>query len=383
MIHHSKYLKTWVELDSRAIQHNFRAIQKHVGKDMGVMCVVKSNAYGHGLIEVAKALHAFRSFSEGGWFGVDSIDEALTLKKIGIQNKILILGYIPKQRFSDVIRNGFRFSLYDIHVLKECARIAKKWQKKAYVHLKLESGTYRQGIETNELSLFAKELQKSPHVISEGVYTHFADTENIKSSYYKQQLHFFKKNVSLLEELGLRFTIRHTAASAAAFLYPDTHFDMIRIGISLYGMYPSEDVRSSVSNNVLLRPALMWKTRVVQVKVVPKGMTIGYNRAFTALQQMKIAVLPVGYWDGYDRYLSNRGAILIGGRKVSIVGNICMNMCMVDITGVPHVTVGDEAVLLGKQGNRSVTVEEIAMKIDSINYEVSTRINPLILRLVR
>jgi len=352
---------------------------------------MKSNAYGHGLKEVVRLFQTSGRlpsvYTEGNlpevWFGVDSVDEALTLKKTGVKNSVLILGYIPIPRLAEAIKNGFRFALYDTDVLKESVRIAKKLRKKAHVHIKVETGTYRQGIVCAHIPVFASFLRKhARYIISEGIYTHFADTENEASLFYKEQLQAFQECVSLFAELGIVPPYRHEAASAAILTYADTHATMVRLGISLYGMYPSEDVKHLVSDKLRLQPALTWKTRVAQVKDVPKGATIGYDRAFTALKPMKLAVLPVGYWDGYDRKQSNKGSVLIGGKKCSVVGNICMNIIMADVTGVPRVAAGDEAVLLGRQGSAEITAEEFAAKIGTINYEVTTRINPLLPRIV-
>ena len=378
----SRY-KTWVEVDTRALRQNFSAVQKLAGKNVSVLCVVKSNAYGHGLVETATSVLALRSFREGGWFGVDSIDEALLLKKAGIKNPILILGFIPKPRLAEAIKNGFRFALYDLDVLKESVRIAKKMRKRALVHIKVESGTYRQGVMREDVPRFADIFRTHKSIlIADGIYTHFADTENSSSQYYKEQLQSFTAIVSLFEELGVSPRYRHAAASAAVLMYPETHCNMVRWGIGLYGLYASKDVQKHAINSLLIRPVLSWKTRVAQIKTAPKGATIGYDRTFTALEPMKIAVLPVGYWDGYDRRLSNKGSVLIGRKKCSIVGNICMNIAMADVTHVPRVHAGDEVVLLGRQGSEEISAEEIADKIGTINYEIITRINPLIPRVV-
>ena len=387
----TSFFKTWVEVDNRALLHNFSVIQKHVGKDVAVMAIVKSNAYGHGLLEVAQTLKTVGGWSSEYselqpptvWFGVDNIDEALAVKKEGIKNPILILGYIPRSRLTEVVKDGFRFALYDIDVLKECARIAKKLKKKAFVHIKMETGTYRQGVMPEDINAFTKAIKRyREYVVAEGIYTHFADTENISSAYYKEQLNVFEKIVSLFKELGITPRYCHTAASAATLLYPKTFFNMVRWGIGLYGLYPSKDVQSLALNNVKLKPVLAWKTRIVQIKIVPKGSTIGYNRAFKASQPMKIAILPVGYWDGYDRRFSSNGMVLVHGRRCAVVGRICMNMCMADVTGIRSVRTGDEVVLLGRQGSEEITTEEIAAKIGTINYEVITRINSLIPRMV-
>ena len=351
------------------------------------MAIVKSNAYGHGLLEVAKTLTTYNlQLTTGVWFGVDNLEEAFQLKKCGVRDPILILGYIPRPRLAEAIKNGFRFALYDIDVLKECARIAKKLHKTALVHIKVETGTYRQGLLHADIAKFAGLLRTySPVVKPEGVYTHFADTEDMSSQYYKEQLHLFKKSISLFKDHGITTAYQHVAASAATLLYPKTHFNMVRWGIGLYGLYPSQSVQSSALHmlrKMQLRPVMTWKTRITQVKKVSKGETIGYDRTFSARKPITIAILPVGYWDGYDRRFSNNGHVLIGGKKCPIVGIICMNMCMVDVTRMPGAYAGDEAVLLGRQGTHEISVEELAAKIGTINYEIVTRINPLIPRIL-
>src|SRR3989338_9079533 len=389
MVRNSHMYKTWVEVDAVSLRHNFLALTKHLGKGVAVMAIVKSNAYGHGIVKVIKTIGGFASeyYSEAKppivWFGVDSIDEALILKKSGIKNPILILGYVPSAMLVDVVRNNFRVCLYDIPMLKELTRLAKKMRKKVFVHVKLETGTHRQGVMPEDVSAFARALKKSaPQVIVQGAYTHFADTENPKSRYYKEQLLAFQNAIKIFEEEGVRPQYLHTAASAALLLYPEAHFTMARLGIALYGMYPSPEVADKVKKQVALKPALTWKTRVAQVKTIPAGKTIGYDRTYKAQKEMKIAVIPIGYWDGFDCGFSNNGAVLVGGRRVPIVGNICMNICMLDITKLRGVKPGDEVVLLGRQGRECISAEELASRISTINYEITTCINPLIPRII-
>ncbi len=377
-------LKTWVEIDTAALRHNLHAAQKLVGPTVTVMAVVKSNAYGHGLAEVARVcasrftLHAPRI-----WFGVDSIDEALILKEKAIKQPIFILGYIPKPRLEEAILYGFRFVLYDADVLTECARIAKKLNKKAFVHVKVETGTYRQGVLNGDARVLARLLKRhAARIVSEGIYTHFADSENTKSTYYKYQLAEFGRALRIFTEEGISFQYKHASSSAGLLIYPEAHFNMVRLGIALYGMYPSENVQSRILNKVRLRPVFTWKTRVAQVKEVPKGATVGYDRTYKAKRARTIAILPVGYWDGCDRRLSNEGITLIRGKRAPVVGNICMNMMMVDVTRIRGARAGDEVVLLGREGEEAIPAEEMARAMGTINYEITTRINPCIPRIL-
>ena len=376
--------KTWLEVDGNALRYNLRSVQKQVGKNVMVMAIVKSNAYGHGITEVAKELLALRSFREGGWFGVDSIDEALTLKKAGIKNPILILGYIPKPRLIDAVKNGFRFALYDADVLKESARVARKFRKKALVHIKLETGTYRQGILRTDLHSFFQLLKKyKDRIRVEGLYTHFADTENLSSSYYKEQLTHFEHAKNYFQEMGIYPTFFHTAASAALFSRTQTRFNMVRLGIALYGLYPSPEVEEVFSRTYHLQPVMSWKAKIAQVKEVPNGATIGYGRTFTALRPMKIALVPIGYADGFDRRFSNKGTVLMGGKHASVVGRVCMNIIMIDVSGISNVSAGEEVVIIGKQGKECLSAEDLAAKAGTINYEIISRINPLLPRCVQ
>lgn len=370
--------KTWVEIDAVSLKRNFSALAKQLSTRVTPICIVKSNAYGHGLIAAASILQSSAVF-----FGVDSIDEALELKKAGIKNPILILGYVPPSMLAYVAQNSFRLCVYDISVLKELVRLSKHMHKKVFVHIKIETGTHRQGVMPEDLRAFAKVLKKSePYILVEGAYTHFADTENVQSLYYQEQLSAFQSGVKIFEEESVRPAYLHAAASAAVLLYPESYFNMARLGVALYGMYPSADVADTIKKRAALKPALTWKTRIAQVKTIPAGKTIGYDRAYKAEKKVKIAIIPVGYWDGYDRGLSNKGMVLIRGTKCSVVGNICMNMCMVDVTRVPQARAGEEAVLLGKQKKEHITAEQIAAQINTINYEVVTRINPLIPRVI-
>lgn len=342
------------------------------------MAVVKANAYGHGMVSVSKAISDLVD-----WFGVDSIDEALTLRKNGVKKPILIIGYIPPTRIQECAKHGFPFVAYNVETLKAISKIkAKKGAFK--IHLKIETGTTRQGLEGASLDAFVKRIKKIPSIKIEGAYTHYANIEDTTDpAYAMKQLKRFKSEIARLKKLGVEPSILHTACSAAAILYPETHFNMIRLGISLYGHWPSKEtlaVARQKKTKIELKPALAWKTVVAQVKSVPKGTHVGYGLTETMSRKSKVAVLPVGYWDGVDRKLSSVGHVLIRGRRCKIVGRVCMNMVVVDVTDVPSVKSGDEAVLIGRQGKEWIGAEDVASKIGTIQYEVVTRINPLIER---
>lgn len=371
-----------VEISKKNLIHNLRQFKKRVGKRVKIMAVVKANAYGHGIRQVAKIV----SQNGADWLGVNSLEEGTVLRNSRIKKPILILGYIPLARIKDVIKNDLSFVVYNPETIKKAQRIAIRFKKKARVHLKIETGTNRQGIKMDDLESFIKFCLEKKNIEIEGIYTHYANIEDtLDHTFALSQLRKFKKAVQLIKQLGVD-PICHTTCSAAVILYPQTYFDLIRLGISLYGLWPSREVQILVNRskraNLELKPVLTWKTIVAQVKDIAKGETVGYGRTFRASREMRIAVIPVGYWDGYDRKLSNCGRVLIKGQFVPLIGRVCMNMFMVDVSEIPGIKPEEEVVLIGQQGENEIKAEELAEKIGTINYEVVTRINPLIPRKV-
>jgi alanine racemase len=381
--------KTWVEVSRQALASNIKAFKVHVGHGTSLMAVVKSNAYGHGLVETAKIADA----SGVAWFGADNVDEGLTLRKNGIRKPILILGYTLDSRLKDCVANGLSFVIYNQSSIKALRALKlkplgahpSKNAKAAYVHLKIETGTTRQGVAGEELRALVRALKNTPGVVIEGVSTHYANIEDTTdSSYAELQLKRFHEALKLLKSEEIDPPWKHTACSAAAILYPSTYFNLARIGIAMYGLWPSKETLAVAKREkklLTLKPVLSWKTVVAQVKTVKKGAPVSYGLTEHVTRDSKLAILPVGYWDGYDRRgMSNIGQVLIRGQHCKVVGRICMNMCIVDVTDVPGIKVEDEVVLLGQQGSAAISAEEIASKIGTINYEVVTRINPVLPR---
>lgn len=369
--------KTWIETSESALVANLRTLKKHVAPS-GVMAVVKANAYGHGLEVVSQAI-----VSHVDWFGVDTVNEAVQLRLLGLTKPILVLGYVDEGELYLCQKFKISFVAYN----KEMLRAMKKVTAAPHafrIHIKIETGTSRQGIEGKELDEFVKLAISIPSVDIEGVSTHYANIEDTTdASYARLQLERFRESLESLREWGVVPKIRHTASSAASLLYPETRFDLIRLGISLYGHWPSKEtqvVASGLKYKLKLAPALTWKTRIVQVKRVKKGTPVSYGLTERVTRPSTIAVLPIGYWDGYDRRLSGIGVVLVRGRRAKILGRICMNMMVVDVTDVPDVELGDEVVLVGKQGKEQISAEDIASKFGSIQYELLSRINPLIER---
>ncbi|NQU99529.1 MAG: alanine racemase [Parcubacteria group bacterium] len=371
--------KTWVEVNKKNLINNLGQFRKLIGVNRQLMAVVKSNAYGHGLVEVAQ----IASENGANWLGVDSIDEALELKKNGIELPILILGYTLKSRLSEVAENDFRQVVYNKETIEELG----KFKNKVNVHIKVETGTSRQGVLKEKILNFVEFTKTFENINIEGISTHFANIEDTTDhSYAKGQLDKYKEIVKSLEENGVEIPIKHTACSAAAVLFPETYFDMVRLGISMYGHWSSKETYVSSKEqkgDVELLPVLTWKARVAQVKTIKAGTPVSYGITEKVSQDTKIAILPIGYWDGFDRGLSSVGSVLIGGKKCKILGRVCMNMIVVDVNHVENVMPEDEVVIIGRQGSEEITAEEMASKLGTINYEVLTRINPRILRVVK
>lgn len=377
--------KTWVEISEKNLKNNLRQFRNLIGEKRKLMAVVKSNAYGHGLVEIAKIAQE----SEANWLGVDSVDEALELKKNGINLPILILGYTLKSRLKEAVENGFRLTVYNKETIKEISNfrfpIFNK-DEKINIHIKVETGTSRQGVLEENILDFVKFVGKYSNINIEGISTHYANIEDTTDHSYAQgQLKKFKEIVNLLEKKGYNIPIKHTACSAATVLFPETYFDMVRLGISMYGHWSSRETQVTASEQKIkldLKPVLTWKTKVAQVKTIKAGTPVSYGITEKVSQDTKIAILPIGYWDGFDRGLSSVGNVLMGGKKCKVLGRVCMNMIVVDVNHVEDVKSEDEVVMIGKQGSEKITAEEMASKIGTINYEVLTRINPRILRTV-
>jgi alanine racemase len=370
---------SWLEVSRENILNNIRVIRKKIGSDVKIAAVVKANAYGHGYHEIAKILED----ETIAFLAVHSLEEAFTLNEGKFSPEILIVGYVPFEQLQEAVEAGFHLTVYNTETIEFLERL--KTSKKAKIHLKLETGTNRQGIDEKDLPKFTELLKKTTNIELVGASTHFANIEDTTDhSYAQSQIDRYKQIISEIEDAGFEIPIKHTASSAASLLFSKTHYNMIRFGISLYGLWPSKETylsyRLAGGENNLLTPALTWKTKVAQIKHVPKGSFIGYGCTYRTTADSKIAVLPLGYYDGYDRKLSNLGYVLIKGERAQVRGRVCMDNIMVDVTSIPDVKVEDEVVLLGGQNGDIITAEQMASWAQTINYEIVARINPLLPR---
>lgn len=377
---------TWVEVDKKALLKNVELFRGLIGQKTILAPCVKANAYGHGMIETAKIALA----SGAGWLNVNAIFEAKELRKAGIKSPIYIMGYVMKKDLIEVVRLNCRLVVYNRETVLGLAQATKKLSKKAKIHLKIETGNNRQGILAEDLLDFVLYAKKFPQIEIEGISTHFANIEDIRlgeklSGYPFSQLENFKTAIADLKNAGINIPIRHCANSAATMLFPETHFDMVRPGIAFYGLWPSMGAKiafQKMHKGKKLEPVLSWRTRIAQIKEIKKGSYIGYGCTYCARKNMKIAILPVGYYDGFDRGFSNKGYVLIRGKHAKICGRVCMNIIMVDVTDIPNARVENTATLIGRDGREEITADYLAELIGTINYEITTRINEKILRIV-
>jgi len=356
---------TTVEVDLSALQHNIQAVRSVVGKS-AIMATVKANAYGHGLIRTSKEMLRF-GVDE---LGVAFLEEGIVLRKSKVTAPILVLGGIIGNQISHFLEFDLQITASSVFKLRQIEECASTFGSKAHVHLKIDTGMGRIGIRPENAHLLFEAAAASPHIEIMGVFSHLATAHSTDKNFTQEQLSRFLESVQYFPNHSLPMPRLHIANSGAILQHPGAILDMVRPGIMLYGVYPDQEVRKSIE----LKPVLSFKTRVVYFKVAVKGTPIGYDHTWLAEKHTRIITLPVGYGDGYFRALSNNGDVLIGGERHPIVGRISMDQCTVDI-GDASAYNGDEVVLIGRQGNECITVEEIAARVGTIPYEVLTNIN--------
>ena len=370
---------TWVEISEKALSSNIKTFRRLVGKNVKLAPAVKANAYGHGLVETSKA------FLEAGadFLCINALYEAEALRAAGVKAPLLLIGYTALSDLGRAVDLNCDLTVYNLETVQALGKL----KKPANLHLKIETGNHRQGVRMEDVPTVLKEFEKHRNLRMAGISTHFANIEDrVNHKYALYQLKGFKKAIRMLEEAGHAPHYRHCANSAAAIVLPEAHFNFVRLGIGAYGLWPSDKTLRAAQHagiDIQLSPALTWKTVVAQVKEIEKGALVGYGCTYKMDHKGRIAVLPVGYYDGYVRQLSNKGHVLIHGKKAPVIGRVCMNMIMVDITRIPEVRLEDEVVLLGEQGKENISAEDMAALSGTINYEVTTRINERIPRIFR
>lgn len=381
-----RYLK-WIEISKSALAHNIGLFKAITHESALAMAVVKSNAYGHGLKQISSL-----AVKEGiDWLGVNELSEGILIRKAGMTDvPILIMGAILPSEAHLAVLNELSTIVYTEEIIVALNEAAIKASTTATVHLKIETGLNRQGVTLDKLPALVKRIRDATGLRLEGVSTHFANIEDTTDhSYALQQLHTFKEGIAMAEKTYGHKLLAHCACSAAALAVPETSFSIFRMGIGMYGMWPSKETQLSVlmseseeTRHVHLQPVMTFKCRIAQVKDVKAGSSIGYGTTEQATHDLKIAVLPVGYYDGLDRRLSSKGQVILKGKRAYVRGRICMNMCMIDVSHVENVKEGDEVILLGTDGQETVSADLIASQLGTINYEVVTKIGAHLPRII-
>lgn len=363
-------VKAVVDLD--AIARNVESLRQKTGPDVKFMAVVKADGYGHGAVKVARKALA----NGASWLGVARFHEAVELRKAGIITPILIFGYVHPSSISRAVDLNLTLSVYDFEMAEGFSREAKNYKKAVKVHLKIDTGMGRVGMildNPDQISEYQMRVEEISQIINlpgidlEGIYTHFAAADHKDKSYTLEQLNKFETLLDSLENAGIKIKIRHAANSAGIIELPQSHYDMVRAGISLYGFYPSSEIDQS---RVKLYPAMTLKTMVTGVRQVPKGFKTSYGMTWQASDSTTLASVPVGYADGFSRQFSSNGNMLVKGCKAPIVGRVCMDQTMIDVGDIPGVSTGDEVILIGNQKNESLSADDLAARIETINYEI-------------
>lgn len=349
----------WAEVNLAAIQHNIKEIKGKVQGKAKICAVVKANAYGHGVIAVAKtAIEAGADY-----LAVAILNEALELRQAGFLEPILILGFTPLEQADQVVAHDIEQAVFTMEAAEELSKAAALQNKIAKIHLKVDTGMSRIGIIPQQAGDLASQIQAMPNIEIVGMFSHFATADSADKSFAYEQLAKFKTAIASVESKGIDIPIKHIANSATILEIPEAHFDMVRAGVILYGLWPSDEVKKDID----LRPAMQLRAKVAYVKTMPANRGISYGQIFRTARESKIATIPIGYADGWTRMLTGKVRVQVNGKLVPIVGKICMDQCMADVTDIGEVKVGDEVVLFGSD---QVTIDDIANLLGTINYEI-------------
>ena len=398
-------LRTWIEIDKKAIAHNYRTFRKLLEENeyrkshpdilqnvrmtrTKLLAVVKSNAYGHNLLEFAPEMEKLGA----DWLGVDSLVEAHSARSAGVKIPVLVLGFTLPTLYDEARKNGVSITLSSFVQLERILKL-KPSKVSLKIHVKVDTGMHRQGFQLNEAGRLLQMLAHRGDSLAlkgvssvrpsntfkvEGLYTHFAEAKNPRDGdSTRRQIAEFKEWTKKFHDAGFA-PICHAAATGGATLYPEAHFDMVRIGVGCYGLWPSSEAEQYLGKKIKLKPALSWRAIVSEVKHVKGGERVGYDFTERLHRDSTLAVVPVGYWHGIPRLLSGRGRVLLRGKTARIIGRVSMDMIIVDVTDIPRVVMGDEVTMIGRDGKEEIKAGEIASFAGTTHYEIVTRLNPLI-----
>ena len=369
------YHPTTAEVDLGALAYNYHQLRQLAPPTVKFLTVVKADAYGHGAIPVSKRLEELGA----AFLGVATVAEGAELRNAGIKTPILVLSGIYPEEVEGVLTYQLTPMVYRLEIAEALSATAKKKGKKIPIHIKMDTGMGRIGVPAKEALAFASRLRKFENLEIEGIASHFATADGGNSSFAEEQLQSFTRTLEEMKKANIDPPFCHIANSAALVNFPAAHFTLVRPGIMLYGAYPSPSLKERVS----LRQVMSWKSLVADLKMVPEGSPISYGRTFITQRPSLIAAIPVGYADGYNRLFSNRGEVLIKGIRAPVVGRVCMDWTMVDVTDIPEVAVGDNVVLMGNQLDQEITAEELGERIGTISYEILCSVGKRVPRIYR
>ena len=364
---------TFCSIDLEALRWNFRQIKQKVGPQVKVLSMVKANAYGHGAPAVAQTLADEGSDA----FGVATVEEAVELRQAAIRQPIIVVAGAYVEQSGQFLQHALTPVIHDVETLRSLDAAIERQSATLAIHLEVDTGMGRTGFLAPEVNLWSAELRKLKALRIEGVFSHFSEAETANEAYSENQLRNFASVITALSNAGITPSLVHMAKSAALLTVPGSRFGMVRPGLALYGVYPSPQL----SNEIELKPVLSWKTRILQLKRVPEGTSLGYGRTFVTKRESLIATLPVGYADGYQRILSNRGAVLVRGCRAPVAGRVSMDLTTIDVTDIDEVQQGDEVTLLGRQGDVTISADEMASWANTISYEILTSIGARVPRI--
>lgn len=373
----NRYLRCYAEISLEAIGHNIREVKKRLPEGVKLLGVVKANAYGHGAVPVASYLE-----NQVDYFATATIEEAVELRENGISAPILILGYVSPSQYGDLVKYDITQTIDSYAQALALEKEAARQNRKAKAHLAVDTGMTRIGFQVTEHDADeAAKIADLPHIELEGMFTHFSCADQEDKTYCSMQMEKYDKMTALLAERGVTIPLRHICNSAGIMEFDDHRFEMVRSGIITYGIYPSEEVKKE---RLDLIPALSWKSHVIHVKEVGPGIGVSYGATYVTEKPMtRIATVSAGYADGYPRALSNQGCVLIHGKKAPIIGRICMDQMMVDVTDIPDVQVEDVVTLVGTDGDETITIEEIANPAARFDYEMLCDISSRVTRVYK
>ncbi len=360
---------TWIEVDLNAIEHNLKAIKSKVESGTKILSIVKADAYGHGAVEVSKTLEQ----NGTDMLGVAFPGEGIELRENNITIPILILNPVLSVQIEDIIQHSLGVTVNNLDIANEISMTAKKYHRNIRIHVEIDTGMGGAGVCHERALPFIKALSLIENLEIEGVFTHFSSSDEKDKSFTYEQNRKFREVIKQLEKEKISLPLIHAANSAAILDIPDSHFNMVRPGLILYGIFPS----NYVSRNIDIKQAMSFKTRIINLKQLGPGSVIGYGRTFEIMKQTTVATIPVGYKDGFNRGFSNLGVVLVHGKRVPIIGRVCMDRCFIDVTDLSGVEIGSEVILLGNQDSETISIESAAELIGTIPYEIVCNIGTI------